>query len=97
MITNDAKENLKESAPWLHHYSQAIESLENRTNGDNNKVDQTSTEDYEKIDSPHVNGGGCTSWRRPSSDLDKLYMSVGNGDVIEVGHPASRNEDEDPR
>ena len=97
-MTNDAKENLKENAPWLHHYSQAIDSLENRTNGDNTKIDQTSTEDSEKTDSAtHVNGNGGISWRRPSSDLDRLYMSVGNGDVIEVGHPASRNEDEDPR
>jgi hypothetical protein len=29
--------------------------------------------------------------------LDRLYMSVGNGDVIEVGHPSSKNEDDDPR
>ena len=42
-------------------------------------------------------GSGCSSWRRPSSENDRLYMSVGNSDVIEVGHPSSKNENDDPR
>lgn len=27
-------------------------------------------------------------WIRPGADTDKLYMSLGGGDMIEVGHPA---------
>jgi hypothetical protein len=44
--------------------------------------------------------GSCRQmWSRPSSDTDKLYMSVGGGDVIEVGHPTPSkiSEQEDPR
>lgn len=43
-------------------------------------------------------GSGDTSeWKRPSADSDRLYMSVGGGDVIEVGHPTPRLSREDPR
>ena len=87
-----------ESAPWLYNYSQALETLANRTNGDTIKNEPSCEEDQEKSEDAHTNGGGGhASWRRPSSDSDRLYMSVGNGDVIEVGHPASKNEDDDPR
>lgn len=96
-LIDDGSESLKKCAPWLYHYSQAIESLENRSNADNAKLDHAITEDPERNDSAHVNGGGSTTWRRPSSDLDKLYMSVGNGDVIEVGHPDSKKMQNDPR
>jgi len=44
--------------------------------------------------------GGCRQlWTRPPSESDKLYMSVGGGDVIEVGHPTPNkiSEQEDPR
>ena len=88
---------MKKWTPWLYHYSRAVESLENRANADNAKLDHAITEDPERNDSAHVNGSGSTTWRRPSSDLDKLYMSVGNGDVIEVGHPDSKKMQNDPR
>merc|ERR1719367_983825 len=43
-------------------------------------------------------GGGDTSdWKRPPTETDRLYMSVGGGDVIEVGHPTPRQGREDPR
>ncbi len=43
-------------------------------------------------------GGFDETWTRPSSDSDKLYMSVGGGDVIEVGHPMPREAHRvDPR
>ena len=42
-------------------------------------------------------GGDASNWKRPSADLDRLYMSVGGGDVIEVGHPTAPPGYEDPR
>ena len=36
-------------------------------------------------------------WSRPGADTDKLYMSLGGGDMIEVGHPAPAAPAEDPR
>jgi len=37
-------------------------------------------------------------WSRPSQDTDKLYMSVGESELIEVGHPTPNRPDEiDPR
>eukprot|EP00095_Tigriopus_kingsejongensis_P000269 maker-scaffold329_size204955-snap-gene-1.21 protein:Tk00269 transcript:maker-scaffold329_size204955-snap-gene-1.21-mRNA-1 annotation:"PREDICTED: hypothetical protein LOC100649604" len=38
-----------------------------------------------------------TDWSRPPADTDKLYMSMGGGDVIEVGHPPPKGQTEDPR
>jgi len=38
----------------------------------------------------------ASSWRRPPEDTDRLYMNVGGGDMIEVGHPQPRDR-EDPR
>ena len=35
-------------------------------------------------------------WRRPPQDSDKLYMNVGEGDLIEVGHPQPKPGQEDP-
>ena len=96
-LIRDGKENLKENASWLFHYSQAVESLENRSNADNAKSDPSIKEDLEKTDATHINGGGAATWRRPSGDLDRLYMSVGNADVIEVGHPEPKNIENDPR
>ena len=37
------------------------------------------------------------SWSRPSADTDKLYMSLGGGDMLEVGHPSPPDHDHDPR
>ncbi len=43
-------------------------------------------------------GASASAWRRPSAETDRLYMSVGGGDVIEVAHPAPRRGgEEDPR
>ena len=36
-------------------------------------------------------------WSRPPADTDKLYMSLGGGDMIEVGHPAPGQLGQDPR
>ena len=36
-------------------------------------------------------------WLRPDSETDKLYMSMGGGDIIEVGHPTPRDGQLDPR
>ena len=36
-------------------------------------------------------------WARPDSASDKLYMSLGGGDMIEVGHPGPGPGTEDPR
>ncbi|XP_040570406.1 uncharacterized protein [Lepeophtheirus salmonis] len=36
-------------------------------------------------------------WQRPDPETDKLYMSVGEGNLIEVGHPVPLNNEEDPR
>lgn len=97
-IESDGSESLNEAAPWISHYSQALESLETRTNGETTRHEPTSGEHNEKSEDGHSNGGcNGSSWRRPSSDSDRLYMSVGNGDVIEVGHPTSKNSDDDPR
>ncbi|XP_023338723.1 uncharacterized protein LOC111709318 [Eurytemora carolleeae] len=35
-------------------------------------------------------------WRRPDADTDKLFMSIGGQDLIEVGHPSS-GDGMDPR
>jgi len=40
---------------------------------------------------------GQESWSRPSADTDKLYMSLGGGDMIEVGHPSPPSPNNDPR
>lgn len=97
-IESNDSENLHETVPWLSYYSHALESLETRTNGETAKNEPIGGECNEKSDDGYSNGGcNTSSWRRPSSDSDRLYMSVGNGDVIEVGHPTSKNEDDDPR
>ena len=36
-------------------------------------------------------------WARPEPSSDKLYMSLGGGDMIEVGHPGPHPGTEDPR
>jgi hypothetical protein len=38
-----------------------------------------------------------TGWARPATATDKLFMSIGGGDLIEVGHPAPRAGVADPR
>ena len=40
---------------------------------------------------------GSSGFRRPPPESDKLYMNVGEGDLIEVGHPAPKPGQEDPR
>ena len=37
------------------------------------------------------------TWSRPNPDTDKLYMSLGGGDMIEVGHPSPPSPTNDPR
>ncbi|RWS06121.1 uncharacterized protein B4U79_04925 [Dinothrombium tinctorium] len=38
-----------------------------------------------------------SDFNRPSDDSDKLYMSIGTKDVIEVGHPEAPKDEYDPR
>lgn len=37
------------------------------------------------------------SFQRPSADTDRLYMSIGGSDVIQVTHPAPKDGQEDVR
>jgi len=37
------------------------------------------------------------TWVRPDQGTDKLFMSIGGGDLIEVGHPTPTPGKEDPR
>jgi len=39
----------------------------------------------------------ASAWQRPAAASDKLFMSIGGGDLIEVGHPAPRPGQDDPR
>jgi len=39
----------------------------------------------------------ASTWQRPPPASDKLFMSIGGGDLIEVGHPTPRSGLEDPR
>eukprot|EP00096_Caligus_rogercresseyi_P011929 TRINITY_DN4847_c0_g1_i2.p1 TRINITY_DN4847_c0_g1~~TRINITY_DN4847_c0_g1_i2.p1 ORF type:complete len:281 (-),score=67.46 TRINITY_DN4847_c0_g1_i2:754-1596(-) len=43
------------------------------------------------------NNGQGGGWERPDPETDKLYMSVGEGNLIEVGHPAPLNNCTDTR
>jgi len=36
-------------------------------------------------------------WVRPAQDTDKLFMSIGGQDLIEVGHPSPPEGGQDPR
>merc|ERR1712059_84144 len=38
-----------------------------------------------------------SAWQRPAPATDKLFMSIGGGDLIEVGHPSPQPGDSDPR
>ena len=89
---------LEETAPWLYNYSQALGSLESHVKGENStRNEATNGDDNEKSEEGQTGGGSTSSWCRPPADLDRLYMSVGNGDVIEVGHPQPKGGDVDPR
>jgi len=37
------------------------------------------------------------TWTRPDQATDKLFMSIGGGDLIEVGHPTPAQGTQDPR
>merc|ERR1711962_1218384 len=41
--------------------------------------------------------GDSEAWARPNPSTDKLFMSIGGGDLIEVGHPLPRDSRPDPR
>ena len=68
--------------PWLAHYKEGLAVLCDHEPEDND------TDGLGFVDD---------GWLRPSSDSDKLYMSMGGGDVIEVGHPTPRDGQFDPR
>jgi len=67
--------------PWLRYYKEAFETLC----------------DHEEVDDTDGLGFVDEGWRRPDSETDKLYMSMGGGDIIEVGHPTPRDGQQDPR
>ncbi|TRY69155.1 hypothetical protein TCAL_02185 [Tigriopus californicus] len=52
---------------------------------------------YYRSAQQHLESEMGGDWTRPSAETDKLYMSVGGGDVIEVGHPPPKGQVEDPR
>lgn len=82
------QENLVEMAesqerqPWLNYYQSGLKELCNN-----------SGEDFDTDGLGFVDEG----WKRPEIETDKLYMSMGGGDVIEVGHPTPRDGQLDPR
>lgn len=67
--------------PWLRHYKEGLAVLC----------------DHEPEDDTDGLGFVDDGWLRPSGDTDKLYMSMGGGDIIEVGHPTPRDGQFDPR
>ncbi len=71
-------------APWLQYYRDALDELSDH--GEEGSAGDEPSAEREL-------------WSRPPADSDKLYMSVGGGDVIEVGHPmpSKISEQEDPR
>jgi hypothetical protein len=75
---------LSGQAPWLKYYRDALDELSDL--GEEGCAGDEPSAEREL-------------WSRPSADSDKLYMSVGGGDVIEVGHPlpSKISEQEDPR
>ena len=73
----------QERQPWLEYYQSGLKELCNHSAG----------EEYDTDGLGFVDEG----WKRPDSDSDKLYMSMGGGDVIEVGHPTPRDGQQDPR
>ena len=71
--------------PWMNFYQEGLVELCRNRHSDN---EEDSTDGLGFVDE---------GWRRPDSESDKLYMSMGGGDVIEVGHPTPRDGQLDPR
>ena len=71
--------------PWMNFYQEGLGELCRNRRSDN---EEDSTDGLGFVDE---------GWRRPDSESDKLYMSMGGGDVIEVGHPTPRDGQLDPR
>ena len=83
-IQNDLLENSNfndSEQPWMQHYQEGLKELCNH-------IQDLDTDGLGFIDE---------GWRRPDAVSDKLYMSMGGGDVIEVGHPTPRDGQFDPR
>lgn len=70
--------------PWMDHYEEALKVL---------MEDAEESESEISCESARKN---TELWMRPSSSSDRLYMCVGNNDVIEVGHPEPKTSF-DPR
>ena len=70
-----------QAIPWHSHYQEGLSVLC----------------DHEQEDTSDGLGFVDEGWLRPPNDSDKLYMSMGGGDVIEVGHPTPRDGQFDPR
>jgi len=72
----------KEELPWIQYYNHGLEVL------CDHEVPEENTDGLGFVDQ---------GWLRPDSETDKLYMSMGGGDIIEVGHPTPRDGQLDPR
>jgi len=68
--------------PWIQHYKHGLEVL---------------CEGQEEEENSDGLGFVEQGWLRPDSETDKLYMSMGGGDIIEVGHPTPCDGKVDPR
>lgn len=52
-------------------------------------------QEYMKDGLKHLQGRTENDFTRPSGNTDKLYMNIGNGDVIEVAHPQNGDAESD--
>ena len=52
-------------------------------------------QEYMKDGLAQLQGRTDNDFQRPSGNTDKLYMNIGNGDVIEVAHPQSAEAESD--
>ena len=80
-IQSGLSDKFQTECPWIQHYNHGLEVLC----------------DHEVEENTDGLGFVDEGWLRPDSETDKLYMSMGGGDIIEVGHPTPRDGQLDPR
>ena len=71
-IQSGLSDKFLDEIPWTQYYNHGLEVL---------------CEGHEVEENSDGLGFVDQGWLRPDSETDKLYMSMGGGDVIEVGHP----------
>merc|ERR1719510_653466 len=81
-IQSGLSDKFQAEFPWIEHYNHGLEAL---------------CEGHDVEDCTDGLGFVDQGWLRPDSETDKLYMSMGGGDVIEVGHPTPCDGKLDPR